>query len=79
VDVYALQAESTSEWQDLRQRYESALKSFELGDLPAADAALRAALQRWPDDLPSLRLAERIAQARATATPFDPVWTLEGK
>jgi hypothetical protein len=79
VEIHELCEAGLSAASDLKARYESALHAFEREDFVSAQTILHQLQSHHPDDLPSHRLQERLAQAIRHEQTFDPVWTLDGK
>jgi hypothetical protein len=78
--VHELKAAADDEWRKMSTRYESALDSFEAGDLTGAARVLATLVHERPDDNPSVVLLGRVVQAltRRDQT-VDPVWALDSK
>ncbi|MCB9937233.1 MAG: adenylate/guanylate cyclase domain-containing protein [Planctomycetaceae bacterium] len=58
--VYELAADPPDDWPDTKRRYETALDSYEGGDLPTATRLLAKLLADRPSDRPALQMLSRI-------------------
>jgi adenylate cyclase len=82
IELYELVEANQPGWQDLKNRYETALSLFEQCEFRQAARTLANLLaeERYRGDGPSLALLSRtVAHLVDEALPFDPVWTLPGK
>lgn len=81
VEIYELALSPEPAWNDLREKYESALASFENRDLRSTTEILGGLVTQYPDDGPSVLLLSRAANIllEGRADDFDPIWELSGK
>ena len=72
--------EAPSNWQDIAERYESALEQFEHEKFRKASSLLSDVLLSVPHDGPALQLMARVVDAMLNdEDDFSPVWNLPGK
>ncbi len=82
VELHELAISNESNWDELKQGYETALAAFEARDFRRTAHLLSGILekQKWQDDGPSLLLLSRAVHwLMDSSAEFDPVWVLPGK
>jgi class 3 adenylate cyclase len=79
VDLYELVATADDDWQQLCNRYETALKAFEDREFFTATKYLGNLVADYPSDGPSQLLLSRAVNAMIEPQGFDPVWNLTSK
>ncbi len=79
VDLYELVATADDNWQQLCDRYETALKAFEDREFFTATKYLGNLVADYPSDGPSQLLLSRAVNAMIEPEGFDPVWNLTSK
>ena len=78
--LYELCSQADDSWDDLRQRYESALDAYEKGRFLDATRILGNLLTDYPHDGPTVILLSRAVDLLARAPDqFSPIWKLSGK
>ncbi len=61
--LFELAADPPTDWPETKRRYETALESYERGDIPTATRLLAKLLADRPTDRPALRMLARINQS----------------
>lgn len=83
VEVWEIVPPSGEGWNELKTRYEEALRHFETAEFHRASAVLGELLVKFPGDGPSLMLMSRVVDAMlgkgGNGADFDSVWELPGK
>lgn len=64
--LFELAADPPDDWPETKRRYETALESFERGDIPTATRLLAKLLADRPTDRPALQMLARINELKAT-------------
>jgi adenylate cyclase len=80
IDLYELAYHQPAAWKSMRDKYESALQSFEHGDLSSAARQLAALFDEHADDSPCLILLGRVVEGLTVKSKdLDRVWRLKNK
>jgi hypothetical protein len=80
VGLHELRADATAKWREMAQRYESALASFDSGNLAVAARILATLVHDHPEDNPSLVLLGRVVNALTRhEDQINTVWIMDSK
>ncbi|QDT05259.1 Adenylate cyclase 1 [Rubripirellula lacrimiformis] len=78
--IHELKGGANEEWRSMSERYESALRAFDSGDLTGAARSLASLVHAHPDDSPSLVLLGRVVDALTRRDEHvDSIWRLKNK
>ena len=80
VALHELAGDADDSWRTMASQYESALHSFEVGNLTDAAQQLASLVHDHPEDNPSVVLLGRVVEALTRkGQPASPVWVMESK
>ncbi len=80
VGLHELKEGANEEWRQMAHRYESALASFDTGDLTSAARQLASLVYDHPEDNPSVVLLGRVVDGLTRKEEkIDPVWNMDSK
>lgn len=80
VGLHELKEGANEDWRQMAHRYESALASFDSGDLTGAARQLASLVHDHPEDNPSVVLLGRVVDALTRKEErVDPVWVMDSK